>query len=481
MRINTRSLSIVKSNLVRNSFWGLISTVLQTLFLTIFFVIISRYYSTISFANYLIATTVYQFILGISTMGLGTWFIREFEHSTDKSGLLIRFIKIQTGLGLIFYLFNILLIFLLYSNVEIRLLGVVLGTNIIFDNIIYALSSLNIAQFKQKKTAFVMAIDSFFRLVIVSILFIKPISVVSLSILLVLIRLLTTIIFIKSGSSENITEYMWRYKISFFDIKNQVFSNWRFMIIVGLSIILWRSATIVISKVLTITDVANYEICYKILMVLIIIPKIISSTIYPRFVKLYVNKDKVALQNLFSVISLSFTVFSLLCYVFITSYANLIIPIIFGDKFDLAIPHQKEIFLTILVLPTVVLQANLIVAMKFEKFDMYFNLVALGIFFTICFLGFKLHRSLSVVTYSIFITFAFFHLIQNIFLIKLKMNSVKSALAFYIILASFVLAYNYGANFIDINIIFILFLLSFILFISIYIFKHRTYFLLTKN
>lgn len=483
MKIKKNLFSIAKSDLVKNSFWGLISTVLQTVFLSIFFVIISRYYSTINFANFLIATTVYQFILGISTMGLGTWFIREFEHEMDdKNGLLSRFIKIQIGLGVSFYLLNILLVFVLYSNVEIRLLGLVLGTNIIFDNIIYALSSLNIAQFKQKKTAIVMAIDAFVRLVIVSLLFVWPFSILTLSIFLVLIRLLTVNIFIKIGTTENLTiRYLWGYKVSFTDIKKQVFLNWRFMMIVGLSIILWRSATIIISKYLTPNDVANYEISYKIFLVLIIVPKIITSTIYPQFVKLHAKKNRVAIQNVFRIISFGFTIFSVISYAFIISYADLIIPLIFGDKYNSAIISLKEIFLTILIFPTVVLQANLIVGMKFEKVDMYFNLVALAIFFTLCFGGFYFFRNLSVVTYSIFITFVFFHIFQNIFLIKLKINSLRNAIIFYGMLTIFVLAYNYGIKFININTIFFSSLFLLLISFSIFIFKtHRTYFSVNK-
>jgi O-antigen/teichoic acid export membrane protein len=461
--------------LAKNSFWGLLSTILQTLFLSIFFVIISRHYSTSEFANYLIATTIYQFMLAISSMGLGTWFIREFGHSgTDNPGLISRFIKIQIFLGFCFYVFNILFALILYSNIEVRLLSLILGANLIFDNIIYALTSLNIAQFKQKRTAIIMAVDALIRLILVCLLSISPFSIVFLSLLLVVVRLVTVNMFIRIGVTQAIgLRYLWNYKISFSDIKKQILPNWRFVIIVALSVIYWRSATIIISKFLTATDVTYYEIAYKILSIFTMIPLAASATIYPKFVKLYVQNDFPAIRKLYRLIFWGFTILSVISYAFIESYADKIIPLVFGYRYALAGGNLKEMFLTFLVFPTALLQANLIVAIKFEKMDMYFNLISLLIFFISCFFGLYYLRSLSVINYSIFISFFSFHIIQNIFLIKLKISSYRNSLIYYPCLVVFILSYKYLIGTINPSVVFICFVL--VLLITILFLYRRSY------
>src|SRR5690606_16059586 len=128
-----------KTGVINNGLWGVTSTVTQTIFMSLFFIIISKYYSTNDFAKFLIASTVYQLLVGFSSMGLGHWFIREYEqYSKNKITLMINFIKIQTLLGIIFYVVNVTLTFSLYSDKQIILLAIILGLNIIFDNAIYS-------------------------------------------------------------------------------------------------------------------------------------------------------------------------------------------------------------------------------------------------------------------------------------------------------------------------------------------------------
>lgn len=439
-------LHIGRSRTVKNSIWGIISRVFQTLFLSLFFVIISRHYATIDFSNYLIATTIYQFMVGVSSMGLGTWFIREFEHEKqDKGGLISRFIKVQMGLGVFFYLINIALVFLLYPGGQIRMLSLILGTNIIFDNVIYALSSLNIAQFKQKKSAIIMALDAFARLLIVCLVFVFPVSILLLSCLLVLVRLFTVNLFIQIGTSPKIgIAQLLGYKMTFLQVKNQILPNWRFVIIVGLSIVFWRSSTIIISKFLTPDDVANYEVAYKMLSIFIMLPLIVSSTVYPRFVKFHAQGDQQGIRSFYRLVFLLFALFSIVSYVFIQAFAGSLITFVFGQKYIPSIGCLKEMFLTFLVFPTALLQANLIVAMKMEKMDMYFNMAALGINLTGCLIGLHFFKSLSVINYSIFTAFLCFHIIQNVYLSRLKIASLKNSAFFYLLLPIVVLLCSYG-------------------------------------
>jgi O-antigen/teichoic acid export membrane protein len=90
-------------------------------------------------------------------------------------------------------------------------------------------------------------------------------------------------------------------------------------------------------------------------------------------------------------------------------------------------------FLTILVFPTAVLQANVLVAMKYEKLDMWFNVISLITFLTFCSIGIYFFKSLTVINISIFLGFLFFHILQDIVLVKKKVSSSRNVFEFYIL------------------------------------------------
>ncbi|MES2266935.1 MAG: lipopolysaccharide biosynthesis protein [Bacteroidota bacterium] len=449
-----------KSGLINNSLWGLVSTVFQTLFLSLFFVIVSRYYPIKEFSNFLIANTVYQLIVGFSSMGLGHWFIREYgQEKQENSALIYRFIKIQTLLGIVFYVINIGLTFVMYSNEQIRLLSLILGTNIIFDNLIYALKNLNIAQFQQRKSAVIMAVDGLLRLIAGCVLFIWPISLIYLSVLLVVVRLFTVNLFIYIGTGGAIkVATLLKFKITLPDLKNNVFANWRFILIVGSSIIFWRSATIIISKFLSPIDVANYEVSYKIFSMFTIIAVVASTTVYPKFVKLIHAKNEEAVRKFYQLVFLGYTIFAVTAFAFIQSFSDTIIPFIFGQKFALASGCMQQMFLTLIVFPTVLLQANLIVAKNMERIDMILNFIVLLINLFSSLIGLHFYKSLSVINYSIFAAFVIFHIMQSVVLIRLKVSTVKSSALFYLLTAVFVFAYKYLGELLNPVAIFALFL-----------------------
>jgi O-antigen/teichoic acid export membrane protein len=449
-----------RSGLINNSLWGLFSTVFQTLFLSVFFVIISRHYLITEFSDFLIANTVYQLIAGFSSMGLGHWFIREYGRETqDTSGLIYRFIKIQTILGVVFYVICIGLTFVIYHDEQIRILSVILGTNIIFDNIVYALKNLNIAQFQQKKSAVIMAADSLLRLIAGCILFFYPISLICLSALLVIVRLFTVNLFVYIGSegAVKVTELL-KFKITLTDLKRNVLANWRFILIVGSSIIFWRSATLIISKFLTPADVANYEVSYKIFSMFTIMAVVASTTVYPKFVKLVAEGNAEAVRSFYHLVFLGYTLFAVTSYAFIQSFAGTIIPFIFGQKFALASDCMQEMFLTLIVFPTVLLQANLIIAKNMERIDMIFNFIVLLVNLSASLTGLYFYKSLSVVNYSIFAAFVLFHILQSAVLIKLKISTFKSSLFFYLAAAAFIITYKYIGDKSDPVIVFMSFL-----------------------
>ncbi|MDT7828090.1 oligosaccharide flippase family protein [Pricia sp. S334] len=451
---------ISQSQIIQNSAWGIGANILQTIFVGLFFVILARQYNSADFAFFLIASTVYQILVAFSSMGLGQWFIREFDVEIDKAGFTGKFIKIQTGLGLIFYLINIVLALILYPDAHIRWLCIILGSNIIFDNIIYCIKNLNIAEFKQKKTFSVLVLDAFFRLMLGCLLLIYPFSITTLCILLISVRFLTLNLFIKVGSSNTLNlKYVFHSTIAWEDVKRQILLNWQFVVIGSVAIIYWRISNIIIAKTLTLQDVADYEISFKILSIGMILPTIVAATVYTQFVKYYNSGDKDAQKLFYKKLFFVYSIYSVMSYSFIYSFADILLPYVFGEQYVGAILSLKEMFLTMLIFPTVLLQANLIVAMKHEKVDMLLNIFSFLIYLAGCFIGLSYFKSLTVINYSIFVSFIIFHISQNIFLAKRGITNFKNSLIVYILLLVFALGYNYIADHYNPIFVFMLFTL----------------------
>ena len=90
----------------------------------------------------------------------------------------------------------------------------------------------------------------------------------------------------------------------------------------------------------------------------------------------------------------------------------------------------KLMFLTILVFPTALLQANVLVAMKLEKMDMMLNVASLVTNIALSLIGIAFYKSLAVINLSIFASFFVFHLLQDIILIKRGLATMRHVLFF---------------------------------------------------
>ena len=428
--------------LFKNSYWGVAAHLSQVVLMSLFFVIIARKYSTGDFADYIIATVLYQLVASFSSLGLSQWFIREICNSPVRNALINQFIKAQFFLGLLFYGLNILLAFLIYDDEAIRWLTVIIGINIIFDNIINAIKSLNIADYEQKRTFVISVIESFLKFAAVCLVFIFPLSILLLSILIVVLRFITLNLYLRFGSAGAVTLKALRAcKISFVEIKHIVFINWPFIVIGSLSILNWRISNIIISKVLTVADLANYEISYKIFSIAQLLPVIVGATFFPSLVNLYKEGNMQMFKSMYRKVYLFYALFGLISYTFIYSFADVLLPLAFGSNYLSTSIYTKQMFLTIIVFPTVFLQANFLIAMKLEKLDMWLNAVALLTNLAVCIIGLHYSRSLLVINLSIFMSFIVFHLLQDFILIRRKVSSPSHVLAFYIITASIVFSY----------------------------------------
>ena len=193
-----------RSSVIRNSIWSVFSNIIQNLLRSIFFIVIARHYTTIDFGNYIIANTIYSFILGFSSLGMGHWFIREYVETKDKITISNQFFKMQLYLGILFYLVNIFISFILYDSVIIRSLSLIIGINIIFDNIIYVIKSLNIAEMDQKRSSFLLVIEAGLKFITALIVIFYPINIILLSLILIIIRFITLNLFIQYGTKNEI-------------------------------------------------------------------------------------------------------------------------------------------------------------------------------------------------------------------------------------------------------------------------------------
>jgi O-antigen/teichoic acid export membrane protein len=103
----------------------------------------------------------------------------------------------------------------------------------------------------------------------------------------------------------------------------------------------------------------------------------------------------------------------------------------------LAISYCKEMFLTMIVFPVVLLQANILIALKKEKIDMWMNLIVLIMNILFCLLGVIFTKNLSIINYSIFASFIIFMIMQDTYLLKIKIQDTTLIINKYSALISF--------------------------------------------
>jgi O-antigen/teichoic acid export membrane protein len=429
-----RSVNLFKSRLIKNSFWGIAANGLQSVLLSLFFVIVARKYATGTFAFFLIANTIYQFLAAFSTLGLGQWFTRELVDGPDKQQLVSRFIKIQLYSGCFFYVCSIAIAFLLYHDAVLQSLIILLGVNIIFDNIIYAIKSLNIAEFNQNKTFIILIIDSVLKFAIGCLLFLFPFSIMTLSFLLIGVRFITLNFFLAFGSSKTISlRSLWRYPLAWSEVKKIVFANWPFIIIGSVSMAYWRISNIIISKTLPLADVAHFEISFRVFAIAQILPLIVSMSVFPAMVQQFKTGTLLDFRNYYKKVFNYYLLFGLFAYTFIYSFADTLIPWAFGNAYINTGTYTKEMFLTILIFPTALLQANMLVAMNMERADMWFNVTSLVLNIVFCFTGFLFVKSLTTVNFAIFFSFLIFHICQDVLLLRKGLVTFGHVLKFYLL------------------------------------------------
>jgi O-antigen/teichoic acid export membrane protein len=443
-----------RSSLIKNSLWGISSNIGQNILFSLFFIILARAYSRADFANYIIANSLYGMVVSLSSLGLGQWFIREVISISDKRTFISQYFKLQFLVGATFYFLHILLAYSLYEDHLIRSLSLLLGINIVFDNIIYVIKHVNVAEENQRKTFYILTIEAILKFIAGCFLFIAPMSIFYLSILLIGLRLITLNLFMHYGSSGLLSfSSLFTVKIEWRSAFQIVRANWSFIIIGSLSVIYWRLGNIFVSKFLEVTDVADYEVSFKLFSIAEILPFIVSTSLFPIMVKAF-QQGPHALRTVYRQAFLLYSLYGLLAYTFVVSYSDLIIPRLFGASYQNTFVYCNQMFLTILVFPTALLQANIMVSMKLEKIDMWLNLISLTLHVLISLLGLYYLNSLSVISYSIFFSFIVFHLLQDFYLIRKGVISFSHVVLFYLISTILLVLYFLSSLLINIHFLF---------------------------
>jgi O-antigen/teichoic acid export membrane protein len=433
---------MLKKKLLENSLWSILSSLFQNAIFSIFFIIMARSYETGQFSEYIIANTLYGLILSFSSLGMSQWYIREYEEGEKGSIVSTLFLKIQLLAGVTFYVINILLSHLIYKESAIHTLSLFLGINIVFDNLIYVFKTVNIISFQQRQTFKILSIEATLKLALgFFILYSAPNVMLVISILL-LLRLLTLSLFF-SGEKKGLFDFkkFFQLHLDVSIILKTLYSNRYFLVIGSISVLFWSVGNILVSKFLDIKRVADYEISFKLFTMAEIIPVMISATIFPILVD-KVKSNQLTSGNFIKTAFIGNLLYGLFAYTFVISFSTELIPLLFGEKYSQTANYCNEMFLTILIFPTVLFQANLLVALKMEKIDMYLNLLSLFVNLTIAILGLYFTNSLSAVNYSIFISFLIFHLSQEYFLIKKGITQVNHLFTFYILLTIVLFGYS---------------------------------------
>lgn len=443
-----------KSAILKNSFWAISSSVFQNIVFAIFFIIMARVYNTQVFSSYIIANTLYGLLLSFSSLGMAQWYIRAVKNLNEHQSINRLYFNIQLLAGLLFFLLNVLVSFLLYAESVIHILSVVLGVNIIIDNMINVFKTINIATYNQRQTFMVLFIEACLKLAIALLVYYLLPNIIVIAVLLVFLRSITFALFYFSSDYKTIFKGITiKSSDTYRQVIATIYENRFFLFIGSISVLFWSLGSILVSKFLDSQSVANYEIAYKLFIMAEIIPLMILSSSFPKIVE-YVNKPTIANKHFLKALSYGNILYGLLAYTFVISFSDLFVPFFFGIQYAKTAQYCNEMFLTMLIFPSVLYQANLLVAIKMEKIDMYLNLLSLFINLFIAGLGLMLHYSLSSITYSIFISFLVFHLSQEYFLIKKGISQLKDVVIMYLLIFCSTAAYVQLMKYVDVAYLF---------------------------
>lgn len=433
---NATTLPRPQAILLRESSWGLISTAVQVLAMTAFFVLVAHHYSKLDLAKFMVANTVYQLMASISTLGLSSWFIREREQDTSGNAP-AAFLRVQLVSGSVFFLLTAAT-GCFYADSTIRELLLLLGVTILADSFLYSVKSLAISQDRQQNVVRLQLLDAGARLLAVGGAIVLHASIVTMVTGLVGLRLVVAAGYATSGRAQDFAiGRLFSNGIPWRQMGVIVGRNWYFVVLGSVSLLYWRTSNFLVFNFLSLHDVANYEVAFRVFSIAQMLPIVVAGSLLPRLVMLLSQGQEARAKRLMAFSCRLGFVYGLLVWSIIQSFGGYLIPFVFGAQYQDAQPAAAHMAFTLLLFPTGILQASLLTALKLERKDMWFNVISLAACIVFAVGGlFFVARALWVVNLAIFASFLLFHLCQDVLLVRRQFIRPRQLLLSYALAGS---------------------------------------------
>jgi O-antigen/teichoic acid export membrane protein len=426
---------ITLNKVFQNSLWGIVSSLFQNIVFSIFFIILARKLDSSVLSSYIISNTFYGLMLSFSSLGMGQWFVRKMISDSKNITYINLFISVQLFSGILFYIILNLIIISMYDEVLIHQISFILGFNIILDNLLYVTKNINVINNNQRKTFIITSVEALLKLIFAYFIWYYDASIVFIVFTLVLLRLLSVFIFIQFGLPESIFIQFRSILYSFngSELIQTIRSNRYFILIGSISVLYWSYGNIIVSKIIGLNFVPHFEISYKLFTMAELVPLVFSASIFPILSKKY-KSDYDGLGVYFRKVFWLYAFYGFISFVFILFFADYFIPLLFGSGYQDTPKYCTQLFYTMLLFPSSLLQANLIIAIGYERRDMLFNLSMLIAHIVISLSLLSVFKDLTYLNLSIFLSFLLFHVSQDIFLFKNGYLHRKDIFLFYSII-----------------------------------------------
>lgn len=423
---------ITGKSILSNTISGVAANVIQNVFLGVFFVLLTKSIGLNKFSDYAIGNSLYQIVGAFSTMGLANYFIREYvqlERKNEYSNL--HFFATEFILSIAGFLIILLCAITLYNKESFIIeVSSILGINILFDNLIYSVKAIHIAEKTQIVFLKITLFESFIKLVLAVLFYYLPFNFILFILILVLARIFTLILSYASMPIEIKEELRILSELKSIGeilkikkIQSLIYQGRIFVIIGAVNIIFWRINSILLSKLASKIDVGLYEIAFKLFSIAQIIPVIFLGTIYPIMAKNFSNKTNylsVSQKTYLQVFI--FSVYTTLLAYYLSPY---LIDFFFGYEFKGAIKLTQHMFFALIPFSLSLVQAYMLLSSKNEKQDMWLNIINVLVNTALGYSLINLNGSMGSVT-SITISFVLFYIMQSIFLKRKKLEFLEN-------------------------------------------------------
>lgn len=126
--------------------------------------------------------------------------------------------------------------------------------------------------------------------------------------------------------------------------------------------------------------------------------------------------------------------YGFLCFTVMISFADQIIPLLFGEGHEISIYYTRYLFIIMIPYPIVLLQAGYLISKGYESVDLQGNIIVLIMTFIFSLAGLYISHGVLSVIISLCLSFIVFQLYQDYIFHKIKDHIKKQTrvdLCFY--------------------------------------------------